>query len=385
MSKKNNLPSIPDYTGDVKNTERMIVQKSNLLKSLSQTSMTLSELKILDIYLAHINSHEPDKCYVRFEKGELERLLGVTRMHREELTGRLKNLFQVIEIRDERKPKGFKCISLFEKAECTQDENGLWQVNLMCTTSAMEYIFNIENIEYFKYRLKNVINLTSKYSYILYLYLEDNQNVGSSKKWEIDLDELKKIMNCTAESYSKYKEFNDKILKKCQKEINQKTTLNFTYISVKRGRKVVSIIFNVKKQKNIETTNEKPNPKELTVVSDYADEPKPKQMPISVYDEELDEESIKYYESFDKYLDDDIRFLAEACHYEFTEAQMKEIYNIISTMNLPSHPYGKDFSQYDYLSDQYIKLDKYSKDKGMDNKRKFSYFRRMIENDRRNY
>lgn len=385
MPKRNTLPSIPDYTSDVKNPEKMIIQKSNLLQSLSQTSMTLSELKILDAYLTHINSHELDKRYVRFEKGELERLLGITRIHQKELTKRVKNLFQVIEIRDERKSNGFKCISLFEEAECEQDENGLWQVSLMCTTSAMEYIFNIENIEYLKYRLKNIINLISKYSYILYLYLEDNQNDGSRKKLEIDLDELKKIMNCTAESYSRYKEFNDKILKKCQKEINQKTTLNFTYTSVKRGRKVVGIVFDVEKQPNIANINEKSNLKESTAISDYTNKLKPEQIPLSVYDEGLDEESIKYYESFDKYSDDDIRFLAEACHYEFTESQMKEIYNIISTMRLPSHPYGKDFSQYDYISEQYIKLDKYAKDKGMDNKRKFSYFRRMIENDRRNY
>ena len=52
----------------------------------------------------------------------------------------------------------------------------------------------------------------------------------------------------------------------------------------------------------------------------------------------------------------------------------------------PYSPFlNEDFSQYDYISEQYIKLDKYAKDKGMDNKRKFSYFRRMIENDRRNY
>ena len=61
---------------------------------------------------------------------------------------------------------------------------------------------------------------------------------------------------------------------------------------------------------------------------------------------------------------------------------MKEIYNIISYKNLPYHPYGKEFSQYDYIFDQYIKFNNYTKYKGMDNKRKFSYFRRMLENDK---
>lgn len=58
------------------------------------------------------------------------------------------------------KENGFAKISLFEKAEAKQDENGLWQVDLVCTESALEYIFNIENIGYLRYRLKNIIDLT---------------------------------------------------------------------------------------------------------------------------------------------------------------------------------------------------------------------------------
>lgn len=234
--------------------EKLLIQKSNPLLTLSETAMTLPELKILDAYLSKINSHEPDKRYVQFEKGELEELLGITRMHWDELSRRIRNLFQVIEIRDERKPKGFKCISLFEIAECEQDEDGLWKVNLMCTNSAVEYIFNIENLGYLKYRLKNVVNLTSRYSYVLYLFLEDKFYI---KKWEVSLDELKKMLNCNAERYKEFKFFNSEILKKCKKEINEKTTINFEYVPIKKGRKVVAIEFKIKRvSEKIETAAE---------------------------------------------------------------------------------------------------------------------------------
>lgn len=253
MPKRNKLPLLPDYVGSGKN-ENLLIQKSNPLLSLSETSMTLPELKILDAYLARINSHEPEKRYVRFEKGELEELLGVTRMHRDELSRRIRNLFQVVTIQDERKPDKFECISLFERAKCEQDENGLWQVNLMCTNSAMEYIFNIENLGYLKYRLKNVVNLTSRYSYILYLFLEDK---AYFKKTEITLEKLKKMLNCTAETYNEYKRFNDLILKKCKKEINQKTTINFEYIPIKKGRKVVAIEFKIQRTPDKQEINTK--------------------------------------------------------------------------------------------------------------------------------
>lgn len=243
MPKRNKLPSLPDYIGSGKN-ENLLIQKSNPLLTLSETSITLPELKILDAYLARINSHEPEKRYVRFEKGELEKMLGMKRILKKDLFERIDNLFQVVTIQDERKPNKFTKIALFEKAECEQDENGLWQVNLMCTNSAMEYIFNIENLGYLKYRLKNVVNLTSRYSYILYLFLEDK---AYFKKTEITLEDLKKMLNCKAERYKEFKFFNSEVLKKCQKEINQKTTITFEYTPIKKGRKVVAIEFKIQR------------------------------------------------------------------------------------------------------------------------------------------
>ena len=242
MPKRKGLPTIPDYEGLPRNQELMVVQKSNPLQTLAETSMTLPELKILDVYLSRIDSHEPDKRHVCLKKGELENLLGVTRMHREELEKRIDNLFQVVTIQDENKPKKFTKIALFEKAECEPDENGLWQVNLICTVSAMEYIFNVENIGYLRYRLKNVINLTSRYSYILYLYLENNR---FRKSWKISIEDLREVLQCKAETYDVFKRFNDLILKKCHKEINEKTETKYTYKPIRTGRKVSAISFTV--------------------------------------------------------------------------------------------------------------------------------------------
>lgn len=218
MPRRKKLPVIPDYTGIAKKMpEKMLVQNSTPLQTLSETDLTLAEFKILDAYLSRINSHKPDERYVRFERGELENLLGVTQLKKDDLSKRIDNLFQVVTIRDPNKPKGFTKVGLFEKAVCEQDENGLWQIDLACSASAMEYIFNIENLRYLKYRLKNVVELTSRYSYILYLYLEQHH---VQKSLELSLTELKQVLNCTSESYTAYKEFNDKILKKCFKEIN---------------------------------------------------------------------------------------------------------------------------------------------------------------------
>ena len=245
MPRRKKLPAVPDYEGTPIFDDKLKVQKCEPLMTLSKTSLTLPEFKILDAYLSRINSHEPDKRYVRFEKGELEKMLGVSRILRPDLEKRIDNLFQVITIYDKHKPKNFTKIALFAKAECEQDENGLWQIDLACSVEAMEYVFNVDNIGYLSYMLKNVVDLTSRYSYILYLYLENNR---FRHQWEISIDELKEMLNCTAETYSAYKRFNDLILKKCQTELNEKTSLRFSYRPTKKkGRKYTAIQFTIER------------------------------------------------------------------------------------------------------------------------------------------
>lgn len=242
MPKRSKLPIIFDYEGMGTNPSNAEIQKARPLQSLSETDLTLSEFKILDAYLARINSHDPDKRTVQLEKGELEKVLGVSEIKQDDLNKRLRHLFQVIEVKDESKRKGFKLINLFEEAEAEQDKDGLWQITLTCTPSAREYVFNIDNVGYLRYRLKNVINLTSRYSYVLFLYLLDNR---FRKSWCIDLADLKALLTCNADRYKQFKFFNAEILKKCHRELCEKTDINFDYKPIKRGRSVSAVEFTV--------------------------------------------------------------------------------------------------------------------------------------------
>ncbi len=254
MPKRKKLPVVADYIG-LGNTEKLTVQKSTPLQSLAQTNLTLTELKLLDVYLSRIDSHDPEKRTVQIDKGELESVLGVTRIPKKELLTRLKHLFQAVEVRDETKPKGFKLVSLFEEADADPDETGLWTITLTCTPSAREYIFNIENLGYLRYRLKNIVELKSRYSYILFMYLENNR---FRKSWEIKLDDLKKLLKCTANRYNQFKFFNAEILGKCHKELNEKTDCHFEYEPIKRNRTVIAVRFTMQTAKEVLEVQETP-------------------------------------------------------------------------------------------------------------------------------
>ena len=143
MPKRTKLPE-SKYIGTGKS--ELTVQKSNPLLTLSETDLTLPEFKILDAYLSRIDSHNEEKRTVQLDKGALERMLGVSRILKNDLEIRLQHLFQTVKLEDEHKKNGFVLINLFEKAEAEADENGLWTITLTCTEAAREYIFNIDNI-----------------------------------------------------------------------------------------------------------------------------------------------------------------------------------------------------------------------------------------------
>ena len=304
--------------------DKLVVQKSLPLFSLWHSNLTLAEFKILDAYLSRINSHNPEQRRVCFDKGELETLLGVDRIRNTDLENRLEHLMKsVVKITDGTEKKGFKLITLFEEAEAIQDEStGLWSINLECSTRAMKYFFNIENLGYLRYKLRCITEITSRYTYILFVYLEANRY---RKSWEISLDELRKILNCEDDStYTEYKFFNHRILKKCHTELHEKTPCRFSYEPVKRGRTVVAVRFTIETIKDI-----MPVDNQLTL--EAATEPQ-------------------------DYSNDTIGFYAEACDNLFTETEMELILTAVRTKDLPTHQMGVEFARYQYLELKYREL-----------------------------
>lgn len=342
MPKRKKLPVVPDYIG-LGDVEKLTAQKSTPLQSLTQTDLTLPELKILDVYLSRIDSHDPEKRTVQIEKGELERVLGVTRILKDDLDKRLRHLFQAVEVKDKTKRKGFKIISLFEEADAEPDENDLWTITLTCTLPAREYIFNIENLGYLRYRLKNIIELKSRYSYILFMYLENNR--GFRNSWEIKLDDLKELLKCNAETYKTFFRFNGLVLSKCHQEINEKTDCKFDYEPIKRGRAIVAIRFTLKTLKQL-------------AVEDVANLPEVQSMPDN---RPLWESALK--------------------EWKLSQEKLDELAALLDTIPKSKLPEAEDTekSKYKYIALKAAEIKRRSKEKRISNR--FAYLKKMIDAD----
>lgn len=227
------------YTTLGGNSTELTVQKSRPFQTLLQSKLSLIAHKILDIYLARINSHNPQNNSIIFKKDELEKILGVKEIKFQSLHSVLEELKQPYKVFDKKK-NGYSIITIFEHASLNKDTNGLWDISLQCSESALPYIFQIEKKGYVKYKLKNILTLKSKYSYILYVYLESQRTMHLT--WNIKIDDIKKLLQCdTQETYNEYKHFNNKVLKRAQQELNKKTDCNFHYEPIKAGRSVIKI------------------------------------------------------------------------------------------------------------------------------------------------
>lgn len=323
---------------------KLTVQKSRPLFSLWRSDMTLAEFKILDTYLSRIDSRKPEKRTVIFTKGELEQLLGVKRINKPDLAQRLNNLGRFVEV--EKSDHKLHKVALFEEAYGEMDDYGLWQVKLTCTPSAMKYIFNIEELGYLRYKLRCITSLTSRYTYVLFMYLEANR---FRKTWEVEVDELRRILSCDDdELYKEFKRFNERILKRCQKELHEKSECRFAYEPVKKGRKVAAVKFT------------------LETIADILPE----------VSGELDGQQQLPW--FDADPDDHLAFLNSACKNEFSREQMEVIFTTICMKDL-EHPEGIEVARFHYLQRKYALLNLRAQNEAI--MHRFEYFKAMLEND----
>lgn len=331
---------ISTLEGNLKETH--LVQKSRPLFSIWNSEFSLAEFKLLDVYLSRIDSHHPEQRCITFEKGDIEKVLGVDRIKPNDLKKKIRTLHTtVVSLGD---GEQIDEISLFERSQARRDENGIWTASLTCTPSAMKYIFNIERLGYLRYKIKSVMNITSLYSYIMFTYLEYNR---FRKSWEVSLEELRKILNCNSESYNQFKIFNNRILKKSHKELTEKTDLQFTYEALKRGRKVDKIRFTVE------------------TIADLIPE--------------IKDPTTDKFEDGNDYIIQNMNLLSDACNNEFTKEEMEVIFFTISTSPLPSIHDNIWLTRYHYLAKKYAEMNLQAKRHIINNR--FSYFRQMLEND----
>jgi hypothetical protein len=337
------------------------VQKSDPLVLMRGVPFSLGELKILDTYISRINAADESRTTVIFTKEEYEELMGITSVDYRTLKKYTEGMLgKVVTL--EMPNKSFLQFVLFTAAYYHLDDYGVPIIELSCSPQAKELFFCIGKYHYFKYALENVINLTHKASYLLYIYILPNRYRGT---WTISLEELRdNVLDCKKqESYQEFKIFKNRVLDPAVKEINAKTDCHFEYEPIKRGRKVVEIKFTYLSKEAIDGQ----------LSFDELPAPAPQ-----VDDEE---HWIEVYGS------ERLAILAEGCNYEFDKSQMEQISCVLTRIHIPKEANTNDltFGRLFYLKEKYSALNaevaKKESNGEKNIKNRFRYFLKMLEQD----
>lgn len=319
-------------------TEKNWIEKSKTLIYAEWSKFDINELQIFETYLSRINPRDEESSCVRFTRKEYAEMMGYAdgrNLKTKTLNKWVKSFInKQISIAYE---GGVRHFNLFSDADVSTDaETGEVVIDLDCNHKLKPVFFNIAEQGYIKYRRHNTIEFKSEYTMKLYSILKDY--AWGKYEWEVGLERLKETLGATEPLYDSFAEFNRRILKRAEKEINGNTDISFTYEKLTVGRKVKGIKFKIKdykKDKNIELIEES-MPGQITI------------------DEVLDEEEdFSFNQQRDKRIIENMRPIVEDVNYmwDISDEQLLEINEMIFNWLLENRPdlfeFGKDPSVID--------------------------------------
>ncbi|UUV20044.1 replication initiation protein (plasmid) [Fusobacteria bacterium ZRK30] len=116
--------------------------------------------------------------------------------------------------------------------------------------------------QFTQYSLKEFVSLDNKYGKRLYQLLKQYESIG---KRNFKLDNFRELLDCTNKSYDKMSNLDKKVLMKARDDINEKTSLSVDYVKLKKGRKVESVEFTIKKSDKTTLSDNKDTPSDKLV------------------------------------------------------------------------------------------------------------------------
>jgi len=216
-----------------------IYQDNKLIEA--SYAFTVLEQKLIRLLASMIRKGDDNFKEYKFKAVDLSNVLNIHQkniyMELDKITDKL--MARYIKIKNDDSQK-FKKRHLIKIADF---ENGI--LTMKIDEDMKEFYFNLN--WYTKYQLKNIMQFNSIYSFRIYELLKQYQKLGNRL---ISINDLRIVLDIDASQYPKYANLKQKVVNVAVKEINLKTDLYLEYEELKEIRKVTSIKFYIKQNKN---------------------------------------------------------------------------------------------------------------------------------------
>ena len=347
--------------GENKNTltKNYIVEKSKPLIWSKFSEYNLGEMRLIDTYLSKINAREEESSEVVFTIDEYLKLLGYEYPNKLKSREIEKSLDKLLGSRikiDLNNSGDYIKVNLFSDARVvvSNPEYGKRTITIDCNPKLKEAFFGLAEKGYVEYALDYSLRLKSKYALKLYPLLKDKLY---RREWTVELKDLRELMGATNKNNESFREFN-KVLQKCEEDINKVTDIEFEYEKITRGRLTRAIKFKIKKRAA-----------EQAQIDGQMD----------IYDfPEYCPDSDQTAGGQNEVLDGKFALWSESCGNEFSRSQLEEI-ALLAEGHVeydPADPGRHDLDIYHYLLRKYKSL---QNKQGV--KSRFGYMKYLVEND----
>jgi hypothetical protein len=243
MGKKKNQ-SQEDGSENKRSDKRYLVEKRNILNAATwDKTMTKQTYMLFLLYLSKINPRDINTRNVLITATDYQDILELKKLDNDQIKKAMMEFYNLNIVIPLSKTQR----SIFHVfSECHYDldpATGRYYFNFDASEKLWPFIFNFRD-KYFKYEFTNLIALNSCHYIRLYELLKERQYLGH---WQIDIDQLKKLMYIDNDDYIRYDNFKNAVLKPCQKTIEQSTDIKFTFEPSARGAhgKVVELLFTI--------------------------------------------------------------------------------------------------------------------------------------------
>lgn len=230
--------------------EKYPVERSRLLDVFDFSQYTPDEMLLLDVYLSKINPTDPNSKRVQFRKKEYEIFLERGQQKTTAFKKAALGLFSKY-IDPEHLPEDieFDPKHIWEELSFKKDkETHEWVFTMECAKKTEPFFFNTQKYGFIRYLVGYTKNFTSKHSFILYYYLKRKrqEEIRYGNPIKPTVEELKKLTGAgRKKTYDEFRYFKRDVIDKAINEINCFTDIEVTYKTIKRGRPVERIHFNV--------------------------------------------------------------------------------------------------------------------------------------------
>ena len=223
--------------------KKYLVEKRNVLNDIIAREFTLQELRLFSIYLGQINARDLSTRVVRFPLEWFYRIMDLGRVRLEYLESVTRDLLtKVVRVPTK---NGYEQFQLFKKCRVDKDpSSGKLFFEIDAHDDALQLMFDFKK-DYFKYELWNVLELGSVSQFRMYELLKQYE---WRRERIISVSDLKALLGISEREYVRWDNFKARVLHACQKAINEKTDISFTYeihSRAGRGGKVESLRFNI--------------------------------------------------------------------------------------------------------------------------------------------